>query len=391
MVIINYSENSFLPRFYCESGSCSSIKPDPTTAISTVYKEIFNTQTRYSGFLALGWTDESIIEQLLTDVSFVPIFSSLGEYKIFVSGIGSSSNAEWNHGVLGYKSSLLRNVNGTSILYFSTIEDDFCAVEVHKDFEIKNRIEGSSPNEVWQKLNIQKYTGFQLFGLDDSDVQSLIRQHHVPTCLPKNWSNYALMKFLFDYHLKRRTLADINWHSLFLKWQESQTNIVELYSSLGDIYPPDYQFSDREISAWRAMLRASGCQNITPWAPEESKYQLWTKNALHENDRAILQQLYNLGFLNSSPSYVPNKTRIFWQCFNKALADNKKTKDGKRRILSVIANDFSYSELKTNLGASTIWVMPRENQTSIINLYDLSLVFFWHHPFISLLMSRSPI
>ncbi|CAG8686123.1 1999_t:CDS:2, partial [Dentiscutata heterogama] len=152
-------------------GSCSSIKLDPTTAISTVYKEIFNTQTCYSRFLALGWMDESIIEQLLTD----------------------------NHGGLGYKSSLLRNVNGTSILYFSTIEDDFCAVEVHKDFEIKNRIKGSSPNE------------------------------------------------------------------------ESQTNIVKLYSSLGDIYPLDYQFSNCEISAWRAMLCASSCQNITAWAPKESK------------------------------------------------------------------------------------------------------------------------
>ncbi|CAG8791082.1 14954_t:CDS:2, partial [Cetraspora pellucida] len=301
-------------RFYCESSSCSSINPDPTTAISTVYKEIFNTQTRYSGFLALRWTDKSIIKQLLSDVSFVSIFSLLSEYKIFVSGIGSSSNAEWNHGGPGYKSSLLRSVNRKSVLYFSTIEDNSCTVEVHKDFEIKNRIEGSSPNEVWQKLNIQKHTGIQLFGLDDLDVQSLIHQHHVPTCLPKN--------------------------CLFLKWQESQTNIGELYSSLGYIYPLDYQFSDREISAWHEMLCASSCQNITPWAPEESKYQLWIKNALYENNQDILQQLYNLGFLNSSPSYVSNKTRIFWQCFNQALADNKKTKNGKRRILSIIANDF---------------------------------------------------
>src|SRR5260364_344513 len=168
MVIINYSENSFLPRFYCESGSCSSIKPDPTSAISSVYKEIFNTQTRYSGFLVLGWTDELIIEQLLLDVSFVPIIFSLGEYKIFVSGIGSSSNTEWNNGGPGYKSSILRSVNGTNVLYFSTIDDDFCALEVYKEFEIKNRIEGSSPNEVWQKLNIQKYTAVQLFGLDNS-------------------------------------------------------------------------------------------------------------------------------------------------------------------------------------------------------------------------------
>jgi len=199
-VIINYSENSFLPRFYCESSSFSSIKLDPTSAISTVYKEIFDNQTCYSGFLVLGWTNESIIEELLLDILFVPISFSLSKYKIFLFGIGSFSNSEWNHGGPGYKSSFIRNVNGTNFLYVSTIEDDFCVVEVHKNFEIKNRIEGSSPNEMWQKLNIQKYTGIQLFGLDNPEVQLLICQHHVPTCLLKNWSNYELIKSLFNYH-----------------------------------------------------------------------------------------------------------------------------------------------------------------------------------------------
>ncbi|RIB08857.1 hypothetical protein C2G38_2210498 [Gigaspora rosea] len=146
-VVINYSENSFLPRFYCECGSFSSIKQDLTTAISTVYKEIFNNQTRYSGNLVLGWTNESIIERLSLDVLFVPISLSLGEYKIFVFGVGSSSNSEWNNGGPGYKSSLVRTVNGISFLYVSTIEDGFCALEVYKEFKIKNRIEGSSPNE----------------------------------------------------------------------------------------------------------------------------------------------------------------------------------------------------------------------------------------------------
>jgi len=222
--------------------------------------------------LALGWTNESIIEELLLDILFVPISFSLSKYKIFLFGIGSSSNSEWNHGGLGYKSSLIRNINGTNFLYVSTIEDDFCVVEVHKNFEIKNQIEGLSLNEVWQKLNIQKYTGIQLFGLDNPKVQLLICQHHVPTCLLKNWSNYELMKSLFDYHLKQKTLAVINWHSLFLNWHKSQTNIIEFYSSLEDIYPLlNYQFSDREIGAWRAMLRASGCYNITPWKSEESK------------------------------------------------------------------------------------------------------------------------
>jgi hypothetical protein len=54
-----------------------------------------------------------------------------------------------------------------------------------------------------------------------------------------------------------------------------------------------------------------------------------------------------MGFLSSNPS---NSTETFWSCFRQALNDNKKTRDGKRRILSIIANDFIYEELEHNLG-----------------------------------------
>ena len=81
------------------------------------------------------------------------------------------------------------------MLYASKIVNNFCTLEIYKDFKLKDRIEGSSPNEVWQRLNIKKYTGIQLFGLDNHEVQSLIRQYHAPTCLPNNWPDYALMKF----------------------------------------------------------------------------------------------------------------------------------------------------------------------------------------------------
>ena len=46
---------------------------------------------------------------------------------------------------------------------------------------------------------------------------------------------------------------------------------------------------------------------------------------------------------------MPNATHKFWMCFERALANNKKTPDGKRRILSIISNEFTYEELKQNL------------------------------------------
>jgi hypothetical protein len=79
------------------------------------------------------------------------------------------------------------------------------------------------------------------------------------------------MKPVFDYHLKRRTLANINWHQFFISWAESDITIIDLKSYLKAMYPHNYNFDEREFRAWRAMLRASGCTDVTPWSRDESE------------------------------------------------------------------------------------------------------------------------
>ncbi|CAG8841167.1 6435_t:CDS:2, partial [Racocetra persica] len=79
-------------------------------------------------------------------------------------------------------------------------------------------------------------------------------------------------------------------------------------------------------------------------------YQFWTKSNPPNHDSATLKQFYEMGFLTSIPVHMPNTTRTFWNSFSRALDNNKKTSDGKRRILSIIAEDFTYDELETNLG-----------------------------------------
>ncbi|PKY12878.1 hypothetical protein RhiirB3_424596 [Rhizophagus irregularis] len=39
-----------------------------TKAISTAYKNRFNTSTRYSGYQAMGWNDKNILETLKQDI-----------------------------------------------------------------------------------------------------------------------------------------------------------------------------------------------------------------------------------------------------------------------------------------------------------------------------------
>ena len=63
----------------------------------------------------------------------------------------------------------------------------------------------------------------------------------------------------------------------------------------------------------------------------------------------MLANLYKMGFLVATPIHMKTATRTFWNCFKCALVDNKKSQDGKCRILSIIADDFSYSEMQSNL------------------------------------------
>lgn len=103
-------------------------------------------------------------------------------------------------------------------------------------------------------------------------MQKLIQDHKIPTCIPDDWNDFSLMKPVFDYHLRRRTLADIEWYKkIFLEWSQKECTIIELISELEGIYPKNYDLKKHEISAWQRMLYASGCHNITPWTHVESK------------------------------------------------------------------------------------------------------------------------
>lgn len=272
-IAVGYSNNPYLPGYNCQSDTFYTETPvhDPSTAISSIYTRIFNTKTRYSGPLIIGWTDRDIVSQLLVDVSFFPFFFNLGQFKIFVFGIGSSSREDWNQGGSGYQSSLIHIYGKKQGLYISSIEDDICKVEVYQDSQLKKSVEGVSPNDVWENFSINKYDGVQLFGLDYVITQRLIKQHRIPTCTPNQWKDFSFIKTLYDYHVKRRTLSNISWHNLFITWLAQESNIIELNSALIPLYPKDYQFSNRELNAWRSMFRAAGAYDITPWLYTESK------------------------------------------------------------------------------------------------------------------------
>ena len=76
----------------------------------------------------------------------------------------------------------------------------------------------------------------------------------------------------FEKHLKRKiSVVRLNWHRFFIEWKEQESNIIELMVHLKPLYPPDYEFTDRELRAWRKMMKSVGCTNITPYKRQELK------------------------------------------------------------------------------------------------------------------------
>ncbi|CAB4406084.1 unnamed protein product [Rhizophagus irregularis] len=95
------------------------------------------------------------------------------------------------------------------------------------------------------------------------------------------------------------------------------------------------------------MLRAIGCTNITPYNKNISCKEFWTNASEPEKDRETIAKLYVEGLL-----YVTSPTRALWDCFRNNYNTNSKGIDGKIRILSIIAEKFTYKEIIEELKVS---------------------------------------
>ena len=68
--------------------------------------------------------------------------------------------------------------------------------------------------------------------------------------------------------------------------------------------------------------------------------KFWTNAPDPEKDRETIAKLYAEGLLN-----LTSPTRALWDCFRDSYNANSKGIDGKTRILSIIAEKFTYREI----------------------------------------------
>jgi hypothetical protein len=273
MHITEGNENSEIqPGYRCHSGSkFSDIEAAPSYAITSLYKRIFpDSMTKFSGPFVLGWDNNEFLEASLKDVHFQAFAIKIdGKILVYITNI---SVGEQKNTIENYTASFIGEYNKKRALFVQIIQSENYEVSIYQKDNGPIIFFGSTPSETWKNVGLyKKYRGTQLFGLEHPMTQKAIDAQQIPTCSPTFWNNEALMNNLFSYHLRKRTISNINWQQFFQNWLAQESTIIELHDTLKKMYPPNYLHDERELRAWRAMLRAAGCTEITPFSKDQSE------------------------------------------------------------------------------------------------------------------------
>ena len=121
------------------------------------------------------------------------------------------------------------------------------------------------------------------------------KKQKVLTCLLQEWKNLSIMESLFDFHLKRRTIINIDWYQLFVKWDKQESSLIELHNELQIIYTENYKFNIQELRAWNAFLHAVDAHDVTPWSNDEECQVIFNRLLLE----IILQTKLIINFIIS--------------------------------------------------------------------------------------------
>ena len=131
--VVNNPSNPLQPGFLCSVGEkFGDVQNTPTKAVNLLYRELFGGQTEHSGLAVLGFYNEEIISEIITDISFFPLFINFDKFTIVVSNIGYSSREDLLYAGSGYTSSLLSRHGSETYLILQQVLDDHCSLRVYK-------------------------------------------------------------------------------------------------------------------------------------------------------------------------------------------------------------------------------------------------------------------
>lgn len=355
--VVQNEENKLQPGFICASGNeTSKVCLTPSQAVNSVYHIIFGKKTAYSGPAILGFNDEKIVKKLLTGVVFRPLFLNIGKHVVVVSKI---EDQKFTSSVLTKKSQ--------KTLALQKINHNVFTLDFYKGEQILWHYEDQSANGVWAQAGIaMQLDGESLYGFNHPSVQHILQTNLADsyvTCTSENWDDPYTMENIFEQQIKRRKIATNlleNWQNLFITWIRQENTIIEFHYALSIIYPSTYELNENELRAWRGMLSSCGCADITPYSKSEHKEEFWSRSKDPTTDKANLKMLYEFRYLQleprdseSSENSEDLEENTFWNSFQNALMVNKRGQNGKTRILSIIADQFTYKQLRKKLQVSS--------------------------------------
>ncbi|CAB4376147.1 unnamed protein product [Rhizophagus irregularis] len=305
----------------------------------------------------LEFDNENITKELLSDVLFCPFKITVDKLSILIINLGNS-----NGDMSGYQSSFIYKYQDKQSLFIQKVERKYCYIEVFQNKEKVAYYHDASPTDVWKKTGILKnYNGSILFGIEHPVTINVLKNYvESPICSVNEWGDIEVMSQAFEKHLKRKiSVVGLNWHKFFIEWKEQESNIIELMLHLKPLYPLDHEFTDRELRAWRKMMKNVGCTNITPYKKQELKPEFWTCSVDFNNESNALLYLFNKNLLNGvdkkEAEFIKENKRLkmiiekFWRSFKETIKANKCGWDGKQRILSIIVENFGHREIQRNL------------------------------------------
>ncbi|PKY13180.1 hypothetical protein RhiirB3_424944 [Rhizophagus irregularis] len=119
-----------------------------TTTITTLYQEIFGKRTEYSGPAIMGFYNDQIIERLLQDVTFFPIYIKIQSFLVVVSNIGYSKNNGCRGAGNGFTSSILTKFQKKHSFVSQRIENNTCILRIYYESNIVAQFEDETPTNV---------------------------------------------------------------------------------------------------------------------------------------------------------------------------------------------------------------------------------------------------
>src|SRR6266542_4055558 len=108
ITVISNDKNFLKSGFLCTCGEIKSeVKSSLSAAVKTYYQIIFDTKIEYSGLTVIGFENEDIIQQLIVDISFFPIFLCVKKFLVVIVGLGNSLKNEYYRARVGFISSFI--------------------------------------------------------------------------------------------------------------------------------------------------------------------------------------------------------------------------------------------------------------------------------------------